>query len=169
MSENTLYDCLFVCFYRGSRRNKQALTAGVMWFEVPETEPLDLSKSTDVPTKKMRKTKHLRGRPPPRSLHQRKGGKRITEDSDEEDNSSVPELSKLPATDIRKPFQRRPWSDKEKAAVWRQLGKSIILKKVPGKQLCLNAIQAEPVLCQRTWKDVKYHVYNRIAIEKRKN
>ncbi|XP_056884945.1 uncharacterized protein LOC130523599 isoform X1 [Takifugu flavidus] len=86
--------------------------------------------NSDVPKKKVKKTKHLSANPL-HSLHQRKGGKRITEDSDEEDNSYVLELSKLPATD-----QRRPWSDKEKAAVWRQLGKSIILKKVPRKQLC---------------------------------
>ncbi|XP_029701429.1 uncharacterized protein isoform X4 [Takifugu rubripes] len=44
--------------------------------------------NSDVPKKKVKKSKRLSANPL-HSLHQRKGGKKITEDSDEEDNSSA--------------------------------------------------------------------------------
>ncbi|KAI4830843.1 hypothetical protein KUCAC02_002449 [Chaenocephalus aceratus] len=63
---------------------------------------------------------------------------------------------------------RRPWTSKEKAAVRRQLGRFITLQRVPGKEPCVTALEAEPVLCSRSWKDVKNQVYNSITAQKRK-
>ncbi|KAL7379509.1 hypothetical protein ABVT39_000549 [Epinephelus coioides] len=68
----------------------------------------------------------------------------------------------------KKKCHRRPWSSEEKAAVWRQLGRYITLHRVPGKELCVKAIEAEQVLCSRNWKDVKNQVYNSITSQKRK-
>ncbi|KAL7877093.1 hypothetical protein SRHO_G00037360 [Serrasalmus rhombeus] len=55
---------------------------------------------------------------------------------------------------------RRPWTDREKEAVWRHLTKYRALKNVPGKADCLRCIQAELALKTRTWKDIKNFVYN---------
>ncbi|XP_059367596.1 uncharacterized protein LOC132106022 [Carassius carassius] len=64
---------------------------------------------------------------------------------------------------------KRPWNDQERTAVKRRLAKLIALKMVPGKQDCLMCIAKEtPVLSARTWKDVKYFVYNEIVKVKRK-
>ncbi|XP_052409507.1 uncharacterized protein LOC127955914 isoform X3 [Carassius gibelio] len=64
---------------------------------------------------------------------------------------------------------KRPWNDQERTAVKRRLAKLISLKMVPGKQDCLMCIAKEtPVLSARTWKDVKYFVYNEIVKVKRK-
>uniref|UniRef100_UPI0037E9B845 uncharacterized protein isoform X1 n=2 Tax=Semicossyphus pulcher TaxID=241346 RepID=UPI0037E9B845 len=63
---------------------------------------------------------------------------------------------------------RRPWSSKEREAVWRQLGLYITLQRVPGKEECVKAVDAEPVLCRRDWRDVKNQVYNAITTRKRK-
>ncbi|XP_049340191.1 uncharacterized protein LOC111192507 isoform X2 [Astyanax mexicanus] len=63
---------------------------------------------------------------------------------------------------------RRSWTNREKEAVWRHLAKHRTLKKVPGKEDCLQCIQAEYALKNRTWKDVKHFVYNTITTEKRK-
>ncbi|KAL7858878.1 hypothetical protein SRHO_G00140250 [Serrasalmus rhombeus] len=63
---------------------------------------------------------------------------------------------------------RRPWTDREKEAVWRHLTKYRALKNVPGKADCLRCIQAELALKTRTWKDIKNFVYNSITTEKRK-
>ncbi|XP_054869079.1 uncharacterized protein LOC129349540 [Amphiprion ocellaris] len=64
---------------------------------------------------------------------------------------------------------KRPWNDQERTAVKRHLGKFIALKKVPAKQDCLMCIDKESsVLRARTWKDVKYFVYNEIVKIKRK-
>ncbi|XP_067248867.1 uncharacterized protein [Chanodichthys erythropterus] len=64
---------------------------------------------------------------------------------------------------------KRPWNDQERTAVKRRLAKKIALKMVPGKQDCLMCIAKEsPVLSARTWKDVKYFVYNEILKVKRK-
>lgn len=50
---------------------------------------------------------------------------------------------------------RRPWSDAEKTAVKKHLGNFLAQRRVPGKNDCLRAIQAEKALCQRSWKNVK--------------
>ncbi|XP_051949663.1 uncharacterized protein LOC127620554 [Xyrauchen texanus] len=64
---------------------------------------------------------------------------------------------------------KRPWNDQERTAVKHRLAKLIALKMIPGKQDCLMCIAKEsPVLRARTWKDVKYFVYNEIIKVKRK-
>ena len=67
--------------------------------------------------------------------------------------------------DLPKVVCRRPWSKQEKEAVWRQLGKYITLQRIPGKEECMKALQAE----QRSWTDIKNQVYNTITSQKRKN
>lgn len=63
---------------------------------------------------------------------------------------------------------KRPWTDEEKKAVKRQMAKFIALRKVPGKNDCALCIGMEsPVLRTRTWKDIKYFVYNEIIKIKR--
>lgn len=64
---------------------------------------------------------------------------------------------------------KRPWTDQEKTAAQRRMAKFIALRKVPGKNDCLLCIEKEsPVLNTRTWKDIKYFVYNEIIRIKRK-
>lgn len=64
---------------------------------------------------------------------------------------------------------KRSWTPQERSAVKRRLTKFIALKKVPTKQDCLMCIAKEsPALRARTWKDVKYYVYNEILKIKRK-
>ncbi|XP_029916232.1 uncharacterized protein LOC115370202 isoform X2 [Myripristis murdjan] len=65
--------------------------------------------------------------------------------------------------------KRKSWSKAEKSAVWRQLGQYITLRRVPGKEPCLKALKAEPVLKNRNWKDIKNQVYNSITAQKRKS
>lgn len=75
----------------------------------------------------------------------------------------------LSDSDLLRPkvCNRRPWSAGEKAAVWRQLGQFITLRRVPGKEQCLKALEAEPALRRRSWKDIKNQVYNSIKAQKR--
>ncbi|XP_031144240.1 uncharacterized protein LOC116042262 isoform X1 [Sander lucioperca] len=69
---------------------------------------------------------------------------------------------------VQKKTQRRPWSNLEKKAVWRQLGNCITLMKVPGKDKCIECIDAEPALQSRHWRDIKNHVHNTIETRKKK-
>ncbi|XP_049431857.1 protein starmaker-like [Epinephelus fuscoguttatus] len=58
---------------------------------------------------------------------------------------------------------RRRWSFEERTAVQRRMARFVALRKVPAKNDCLLCIEKEsPVLSTRTWKDVKYCVYNEI-------
>lgn len=41
--------------------------------------------------------------------------------------------------------------------------------RVPGKEECMKALQAERALKQCTWTDIKNQVYNTITSQKRKN
>ena len=59
------------------------------------------------------------------------------------------------------------WTSNEKEAIGRQLGDCITRMKVPGQSRCLNAISEEPELSRRSWRDVKYHVYNVIVTKRR--
>lgn len=71
--------------------------------------------------------------------------------------------------DIQKGKTKRPWSEEESSAVERRMGKFIALRKIPGKEACMLCItQESPALKTRTWKDVKYFVYNEIIRVKRK-
>ncbi|KAI7811559.1 hypothetical protein IRJ41_000349 [Triplophysa rosa] len=69
---------------------------------------------------------------------------------------------------MQKKTERRPWSDGEKKAVWRQLGNYITLAKVPGKEKCLECIEAESALEKRHWMDIKNQVHNTIQSRKKK-
>ena len=55
---------------------------------------------------------------------------------------------------------KRPWSGEEAAAVQRHLASCLILNQTPKKHACERALAAEPVPQKRTWKDLKYFVYN---------
>ncbi|KAG9283926.1 hypothetical protein AMEX_G2775 [Astyanax mexicanus] len=97
--------------------------------------------------------------------------------SESESESSLPPATILPSSQRDKKRKndhkhtgkpRRSWTNREKEAVWRHLAKHRTLKKVPGKEDCLQCIQAEYALKNRTWKDVKHFVYNTITTEKRK-
>ena len=61
---------------------------------------------------------------------------------------------------------RNPWSDAEKDAVKRTLGKFFVGMKVPGKKAIDQAILKEPILQKRPWLVIKSYVYN--VIERRK-
>ncbi|XP_008288938.1 transcriptional regulator ATRX homolog [Stegastes partitus] len=99
------------------------------------------------------------------------------EDSDEEEQSVTAApyatggkktIMKSGKTD-RKIQVKRPWTKEEKDAVQQRMTKFIALKKVPAKHDCLLCIsKVSPVLSTRTWKDVKYFVYNEIIKTKRK-
>ena len=71
--------------------------------------------------------------------------------------------------DLPKGVCHRPRSIQEKGAVWKQLGKYITLLRIPGKEECMKALQAECVLKQCTWMDIKNQVYNTVTSQKRKN
>ncbi|XP_049457050.1 uncharacterized protein LOC125903907 [Epinephelus fuscoguttatus] len=104
------------------------------------------------------------GRPSDKMKKSEKRGKRRkrvsepVEDSDEEidvltqntvTGRPSDEMKKSEKTGLNPQFRkkkkchRRPWSSEEKAAVWRQLGRYITLQRVPGKELCVKAIEAE--------------------------
>ena len=57
---------------------------------------------------------------------------------------------------------RRVWTDAEKAAVRRQLAAFLDHFEIPGKAACEKAIGAESALSGRSWKAVKYYVYNAV-------
>ncbi|XP_041825546.1 uncharacterized protein LOC121629815 [Melanotaenia boesemani] len=89
-------------------------------------------------------------------------GRKKTAATRERYNLDVPEM------EVKKQG-KRPWTDKERTAVKRQLAKFIALKKVPAKEDCMMCICKEsPVLRTRSWKDVKYFVYNEIVKIKKK-
>lgn len=68
--------------------------------------------------------------------------------------------------------QQRHWSDREKAAVWRQLGQSFyeecLAKNIALKQFKKKKKKKEPALKNRHWKDIKNSVYNSTLAEKKK-
>ncbi|XP_041806713.1 M-phase phosphoprotein 8 isoform X1 [Chelmon rostratus] len=82
--------------------------------------------------------------------------------------------SNLPSTatdgTVQKPaLKRRPWSEKEQAAVKRYLCEFITTMKVPGKKECNACIAAEPDLVGRSWTDVKNYVHNTLQTIRRRN
>ncbi|XP_067460454.1 M-phase phosphoprotein 8 isoform X1 [Thunnus thynnus] len=66
-------------------------------------------------------------------------------------------------------LKRRPWSEKEQAAVKRFLSEFITRMKVPGKKECNACIAAEPDLGGRSWTDVKNYVHNTLQTIRRRN
>ncbi|XP_045910809.1 M-phase phosphoprotein 8 isoform X1 [Micropterus dolomieu] len=71
---------------------------------------------------------------------------------------------------VQKPaLKRRPWSEREQAAVKRYLSEFINGMKVPGKKECNACIAAEPDLGGRSWTDVKNYVHNTLQTIRRRN
>ncbi|XP_067373504.1 M-phase phosphoprotein 8 isoform X2 [Channa argus] len=71
---------------------------------------------------------------------------------------------------VQKPaLKRRPWSEKEQAAVKHYLSEFITGMKVPGKKECNACIAAEPDLVGRSWTDVKNYVHNTLQTIRRRN
>lgn len=66
-------------------------------------------------------------------------------------------------------LKRRPWNEKEQAAVKRYLSEFITGMKVPGKKECNACIAAEPDLGGRSWTDVKNYVHNTLQTIRRRN
>lgn len=58
---------------------------------------------------------------------------------------------------------KKPWSEGERDAVRKHMGKFITERRVPGKENCMRCVTAEKALAQRSWKDVKNFVYNSIV------
>ncbi|XP_026150655.1 M-phase phosphoprotein 8 isoform X2 [Mastacembelus armatus] len=69
----------------------------------------------------------------------------------------------------KSPLKRRPWSEKEQAAVKRYLNEFISRMKVPGKKECNACIAAEPDLIGRSWTDVKNYVHNTLQTIRRRS
>ncbi|XP_067296597.1 uncharacterized protein [Pseudorasbora parva] len=63
---------------------------------------------------------------------------------------------------------KRAWSEEERAAVHKHLGRFIAERRVPGKLECAKCLEEERALKARSWKDVKNFVYNAIVTLKRK-
>lgn len=58
-------------------------------------------------------------------------------------------------------IERRPWTAEETGAIKKHLGVYLRTDKVPKKEVCEMAIEAEPeVLQERTWFDVKHYVHD---------
>ncbi|XP_075967677.1 M-phase phosphoprotein 8 isoform X1 [Anarhichas minor] len=71
---------------------------------------------------------------------------------------------------VQKPaLKRRPWNEREQAAVKRYLCEFITGMKVPGKKECNACIAAEPDLGGRSWTDVKNYVHNTLQTMRRRN
>lgn len=64
---------------------------------------------------------------------------------------------------------RRPWSEAERSAVNKHLGKFMAERRVPGKVQCMQCIEEEKALRQRSWKDVKNFVHNTIVTLNRRS
>ena len=61
----------------------------------------------------------------------------------------------------------KPWTAEESEAVTKRLGWFVRKHVVPGKDDCQAALKQESVLKKRTWRNVKYCVYNMIQRSKR--
>ena len=62
----------------------------------------------------------------------------------------------------KKPVSRRAWSHDEEEAVMKHLNHCVVMAKVPNKELISKVLQDEPALQDRTWKNIKDYVYNKI-------
>lgn len=82
---------------------------------------------------------------------------------------SSPPSTAIDGTVPKPALKRRPWSEKEQAAVKRYLCEFITTMKVPGKKECNACIAAEPDLGGRSWTDVKNYVHNTLQTIRRRN
>ncbi|XP_070177602.1 uncharacterized protein [Littorina saxatilis] len=72
-------------------------------------------------------------------------------------------------TQPRKKQAKRPWTKDQKEAVDRHLSHCLVLNRVPQKHEAEQALASEKTLRGRTWKDVKYFVYNLLKKENKKH
>ncbi|XP_070205527.1 uncharacterized protein [Littorina saxatilis] len=71
-------------------------------------------------------------------------------------------------TQPRKKQAKRPWTKDQKEAIHRHLSHCLVLNRVPQKHEAEQALASEKTLRGRTWKDVKYFVYNLLKKENKK-
>lgn len=62
--------------------------------------------------------------------------------------------------------QKRKWSSEEQKAVLNKMKRFVTELKVPGKLDCDSCKNSSAALVDRSWRDIKYFVYNRIQTEK---
>ncbi|KAL3882846.1 hypothetical protein ACJMK2_029150 [Sinanodonta woodiana] len=62
----------------------------------------------------------------------------------------------------KRTVKRRPWTEEEKAAIMKHLGKLIIRMMPPGKNEINNCLRTEPALRLRNWRNVKDFCRNKI-------
>ena len=65
--------------------------------------------------------------------------------------------------------QKRRWTQEEKDAVRKRMKKFLDSGTVPRKHECEELLREEPALSRRTWKEVKYCVYNMNPKKKRES
>lgn len=68
---------------------------------------------------------------------------------------------------VKKPVKRKMWTDQDKAAIDRRLGKYLLLEKLPGKHEIEEARHKEPVLLNRDWVQIKSFIKN-VKVSKRR-
>ena len=64
--------------------------------------------------------------------------------------------------------KKKSWTETEKNAVQKHLKLFIVRQELPGKSACIRVKEAEEVLKERTWTDIKNWVRNTIISERRK-
>lgn len=79
--------------------------------------------------------------------------------SELKDNISTSTLKKSKLS--RKQNTRLKWSDEEKKAALSHFREYLKKNKSPpGKILCIECIDRNPILSRKTWKQIKYFIYN---------
>ena len=64
--------------------------------------------------------------------------------------------------DMKAARERRMWTAEKKDAIKRQLSHYLVFNKVPQKHEAEKARACEPELKNRSWRDIKYYVYNQL-------
>ncbi|XP_077435661.1 M-phase phosphoprotein 8 isoform X2 [Vanacampus margaritifer] len=81
----------------------------------------------------------------------------------------VPANAAGKGTPSKSVVKRRPWNEREQAAVKHRMSDFLKRMKVPGKKDCNACIAAEPDLAGRSWTDVKNYVHNSIQTIRRRS
>ncbi|XP_061647682.1 M-phase phosphoprotein 8 isoform X2 [Phyllopteryx taeniolatus] len=82
---------------------------------------------------------------------------------------TIPANTASNGTPSKAVLKRRPWSEREQAAVRHHMSEFLRRMKVPGKKDCNACIAAEPDLAGRSWTDVKNYVHNSIQTLRRRS
>ena len=77
---------------------------------------------------------------------------------------TTPEEAETVLVPIKKRSRRRPWSAAERNAIVRHFHTCSVLKRVPGKNEIEQAIASDPVLKNRTWRNIKDCVRNMFSV-----